>query len=192
MNTKSTEELFELLKQEQDILRKARLIHHLRIDKEVSLKKIAEILKKHPSYVSHMIRLLRIPQLAADGYYSGQISSTHLMILSRLQTEKQMKEAYEEVLKKELTAPQTETLIRQLKFDVASDDYLISPKELAQISNTLQEKHEARVRIYQSRVRGKLVIEKRGKTKDTGQFIKKLVKLLEQDIQEGHTIEVLD
>jgi len=39
MNTKSTEELFELLKQEQDILRKARLIHHLRIDKEVSLKK---------------------------------------------------------------------------------------------------------------------------------------------------------
>ncbi|PIZ62346.1 hypothetical protein COY16_04630 [Candidatus Roizmanbacteria bacterium CG_4_10_14_0_2_um_filter_39_13] len=192
MNTKSTEELFELLKQEQDILRKARLIHHLRIDKEVSLKKIAEILKKHPSYVSHMIRLLRIPQLAADGYYSGQISSTHLMILSRLQTEEQMKEAYEEILKKELTAPQTETLIRQLKFDVASDDYLISPKELAKISNSLQEKHESRVRIYQSRVRGKLVIEKRGKTKDTAQFIKKLVKLLEQDIQEGHTIEVLD
>ena len=192
MNTKSTEELFELLKQEQDILRKARLIHHLRIDKEISLNKIAEILKKHPSYVSHMIRLLRIPQLAADGYYSGQISSTHLMILSRLQTEVQMKEAYEEILKKELTAPQTETLIRQLKFDVASDDYLISPKELAKISNNLQEKHEARVRIYQSRVRGKLVIEKRGKTKDTAQFIKKLVKLLEQEIQEGHTIEVLD
>lgn len=192
MNTKSTEELFELLKQEQDILRKARLIHHLRIDKEVPLKKIAEILKKHPSYVSHMIRLLRIPQLAADGYYSGQISTTHLMILSRLQTETQMKEAYEEILKKDLTAPQTEMLIRQLKFDVASDDHLISPKELTKISNNLQEKHEARVRIFQSRVRGKIIIEKRGKTQDTAQFIKKLVTLLEQDIDEGHSLEVLD
>jgi len=192
MNTKSTEELFELLRHEHDILRKARLIHHLCIDKEVPLKKIAEILKKHPSYVSHMIRLLRIPQLAADGYYSGQISTTHLMILSRLQTETQMKEAYEEILKKDLTAPQTEMLIRQLKFDVASDDHLISPKELAKISNTLQEKHEARVRIYQSRVRGKIIIEKRGKTQDTAQFIKKLVTLLEQEVDEGHTLEVLD
>jgi len=192
MNTKSTKELFELLRQEQDILRKARLVHQLRIDKEISLKEIAQVLKKHPSYVSHMIRLLRVPQLATDGYYSGQISTTHLMILSRLQTESQMKEAYEEILKKNLTVPQTETLIRQLKFDVSSDDHLIPPKVLAQMSNSIQEIHEARVRIYQSRVRGKIVIEKRGNTKDTTAFINEITKLLARKISEGHHIEVLD
>lgn len=192
MDTKTTEELFDLLKSEQDILRKARVIHQLRIDKEISLKKIAEVLKKHPSYVSHMIRVLRIPQLAVDGYYSGQISATHLMILSRLQTQEQMKDAYEEILTNDLTAPQTETLIRQLKFDVTSDNHLMAPKELSGVARDLQDKHEARVRIFQSRVRGKIVIEKRGKTEDTTAFIKKIVKLLNQEIVEGHTIEVLD
>jgi len=192
MENKSTDELFDLLKKEQDILRKARLIHQLRIDKEISLQKIAEFLDKHPSYVSHMVRLLRIPQLAVDGYYSGQISATHLMILSRLQTEAQMIEAYEEVLKNNFTVPQTETLIRQLKFDVETDDHLISPNELNQKAQKLQDKHEARVKIYQSRVRGKLVIEKRGKTKDTTEFINKLCGLLSQTIEEGQTIDVLD
>lgn len=192
MKTKSTEELFNLLKDERDILRKARLIHQLRIEKEVSLHAIAGILNKHPSYISHIVRLLRIPQLAVDGYYSGQISATHLIIISRLQTEKQMKDAYEEVLKNDLTAPQTEALIRQLKFDVNTDDHMIPPNELNEKANILQEKHEARVRFYQSRVRGKIVIEKRGKSEDTSVFINTIYKLMNQTIEKGHTIEVLD
>lgn len=192
MKTKSTEELFNLLRDEKDILRKSRIIHQLRVDKEIPLQKIAEVLQKHPSYISHMIRLLRIPQLAIDGYYAGQVSATHLMIVSRLQTEEQMKEAYAEILKNDLTAPQTEMLVRQLKFDVASDDYSSSPKDLDVLAQRLQDKHEARVRIYQSRVRGKIVIEKRGKTQDTTAFIDKIYKLLTQDVKEGHHIEVLD
>ena len=192
MKTKSTEELFNLLKDEKDILRKSRIIHQLRVDKEIPLKKIAEVLQKHPSYISHMIRLLRIPHLAIDGYYAGQVSATHLMIVSRLQTEKQMKEAYEEILKNDLTAPQTEMLVRQLKFDVASDDHSSSPKDLDILAQKLQDKHEARVRIYQSRVRGKIVIEKRGKTQDTAEFIDKRYKLLSQEVDEVHQIEVLD
>lgn len=192
METKSVDELLNLLKDERDIFRKARIVHQLRIDKEISLNTIGGFLHKHPSYISHLIRLLRIPQLAVDGYYSGQISATHLMILSRLQTEKQMVEAYEEILKKDLTAPQTEMYIRQLKFDVNTDNEMLDSKAIEEIANRLQEKHEARVRVIQSRVRGKIVIEKRGNSQETSVFIKKMDKLLSHTFVKGEEIEVLE
>jgi len=181
METLSTEELLSKLKLEDDIIRKARLIELLYRDKALSFKEISANIGRHPSYISHIIRLLKIPQLVVDGYYSGSVSATHLLIISRLQNEQQIIEAYEEILKNDLTAGQAEMLIRQLKFDVNSDDHLTSPKQLNLKAKKLQNQLEGRVRILQSRVRAKIIIEHRGTTLETTEFIDKIVDALRND-----------
>jgi len=190
-HVQSNQEIIELLKSEKDIIKKARLVEILRHENEMALLEIAKILSKHPTYVSHLIRLLRLPQLVVDGYYSEQITPTHLMLLSRLQTENQMIEAYEEILRKSLTVGQTELLIRQLKFDVATDDLRLNPKEIVKMSKILTDDLEARVKILQSRVRTKIVIEKRGNTGKTSAFIKEVFQKLRPG-EKGKTIEILD
>lgn len=188
---KSSKEIIEDLKVEKDIFKKARLVEILRRSNEFPLLEIAKIISKHSSYVSHLIRLLRLPQLVVDGYYSKQISPTHLMLISRLQTEKQMAEAYEEILRKNLNVWQTEMLIRQLKYDVNTDDERLNPKEIAKMSKILSDELEARVRILQSRVRTKIVVEKRGNTGNSSKFIKEIFQKLRPG-EQGKRVEVLE
>ncbi|PIZ65884.1 hypothetical protein COY14_01560, partial [Candidatus Roizmanbacteria bacterium CG_4_10_14_0_2_um_filter_36_9] len=85
------------------------------------------------------------------------------------------------ILKNDLTAGQAEMLIRQLKFDVNSDDHLTSPKQLNLKAKKLQNQLEGRVRILQSRVRAKIIIEHRGTTLETTEFIDKIVDALRND-----------
>lgn len=192
MEIKTKQELLDLLINENDVIRKARIVSQLRSDNKVSLQEIAKSLNKHVSYISHIVRILKIPQLVIDAYYSGQISATHLMIISRLQSDKQMVEAHEEILRNNLTVLETEMLIRKLKYDVETDSEALSSDELVLKSKSIQNKLEARVVFYQSRVKGKIILEKRGKTKDTSAFLKKIYELLNNSSSDGDSIQTLD
>ncbi|MDA1316815.1 MAG: hypothetical protein O3B87_02200 [bacterium] len=180
----SQNELIHTLTTENDILKKARIIDVLRNEYEIRLPEIAAHLSKHPSYISHIHRLLRVPQLVIDGYYSQQISATHLMILSRLQTPAEIEEAYEEVLTNNLTSTQTELVVRRMKYDVVSDNQSIPPNELKKIEVLLQDTLQGKVRILQSQVRSKIVIEQRGPASQTSAFIRKIVSKLKSEPKE--------
>ncbi len=190
-----TQELFDKLNKEEDVLQKAKFVHQLRYDREVSIKRIARGIHKHPSYVSHLLRLSKIPQLVIDGYYGGQLSATHLMILSRLGTEEEIIDGYEQILKNDLTAGQTELLIRKFKYDVTDEGQAVDTRHLDQLEKELRDVLEAKVHILQSRVRTKIVIEKRGNTKDTAKFIDTVAERLKRVLSEeekGNQIRTLD
>ena len=195
MQNASQSELIYQLTTEHDIFKKARVVDVLRTEYDLRLPEIASHIHKHPSYISHVHRLLRLPQLVVDGYYSKQISATHLMILSRLQTTAEIEEAYEEVLTNNLTSTQTELVVRRMKYDVESDSKHISPDELKKTEILLQDKLQGKVRILQSQVRSKIVIEQRGPASQTSAFIREIVKKLKsepREVPEEEELHVLD
>lgn len=190
-----TQELFDKLNQEQDVLQKAELVKILRLDREVSAKRIARAIHKHPSYVSHLLRLTKIPRIVIDGYYSEQVSATHLMILSRLQTDQEIIDAYEQILKGNLTAGQTELLVRKFKYDVTDEGKNIDTRHLEALEKELRDVLNAKVTLIQSRVRTKIVLEKRGNTDVTTDFIENVVEKLKHQLTEdekGTQLKPLD
>lgn len=195
MQNASQSQLITQLTTENDILKKARVVDVLRTEYDMRLPEIASHIRKHPSYISHVHRLLRLPQLVVDGYYSKQVSTTHLMILSRLRTVAEIEEAYEEVLTNNLTSTQTELVVRRMKYDVESDSKNIPPDELKKTELLLQDKLQAKVRILQSQVRSKIVIEQRGPASQTSAFIREITKKLKNvpiEVQEEEELQVLD
>lgn len=190
-----TQELFDKLNAEHDILKKAEITHTLRFDREVSIKRIARAINKHPSYVSHLLRLRKIPQIVIDGYYGKLISGTHLMMISRLDSEREIIELYKEVLKRNLTVSQTETEIRKLRYDVADTGTSIDVKALEDFEKDLRYYLEAKVTLLQTRVRTKIVIEKRGTVEETREFLEDIIrKLKHQPPREDkkNTVSVLE
>ncbi len=190
-----TQELFDSLNAEQDVLQKAVLVQTLVRDREVSVKRIGRAIQKHPSYVSHLLRLIKIPQIVVDGYYGKLITATHLMSISRLSSETEIIEAYQEILAHNLNVSQTETLIRRLRYDVAEETIDVDLRQLAKKEKELRDDLEAKVTILQTRVRAKIVIEKRGKISDTSQFLSMIIERLQTELtdeEKGRRLKVLE
>ena len=82
--------LYLSFKEEKDLFKKVKSLTALRKEKNISLIEISKNVGLSPSYLSHMIRLNKLPELILDGYYSNLISVTHLYIISRLKNIKDM------------------------------------------------------------------------------------------------------
>lgn len=185
MNTQAQYLLNELSKQ-TDIFEISRTILTLRREHEIPLKEIAKYIGKHQTYVSHVMRVQKLPAIVVDGYYAGQISATHLVILSRLDNQEDMVEAYRTILRDELTVQGVELLVRQFKYGISDDTKTMSPKELGILADRLNDLYSAKVRIVQSKVRAKISIEKRGSPEATAVFIMQVTDLL-RTIAENET-----
>ncbi len=195
MHTKSIEETITKLKEEKDAVQRAKLIHYLHVERALSLKEISTKLDLHASYISHYLRILQLPNIVLDGYYAKQISSAHLFILSRLKNEKDIVNAYQTILAKNLTSAQTEELIREIKFTVETTNEMLSKEEKeAMIEEIRDEFPQVEIKIIQTRVKGKIVLELTGETAHTTDFLRQIKAKLEQKIltsEEQHTIPVL-
>ena len=142
----------------------------------IPLKEIAIHLKKHPSYISHYLQLLKLPDIVLDGYYSKDITAAHLFILSRLKNELEIIKAYEVILSKALTTAQTQELIRELKFDITTQTTQLSKKDTTELLAEIKKVYSGvQVKIIQSRIRGKIILELKGDTKKTTAFINDVV-----------------
>jgi len=95
--------IIEQIKKEEDIFTKAKLIKFLRKKKDIPLKDIARKLQLTSSYVCHILRLNNLPEIIVDGYYSKQITISHLFILSRVKDKNKLISIYEKVLTDSLT-----------------------------------------------------------------------------------------
>lgn len=172
-------ELIEKLQKEKDSFKRAKIIQYLYREKMVPLKEIATHLKIHPSYISHYLQLLTLPDIVLDGYYSKDISAAHLFILSRLKKEMEMIKAYEVILSKGLTTAQTEEFIRELMFDVITSPTQLSKKQSQELLDEIKKVFiGVQAKIIQSRIKGKIILELKGDTKKTTSFIKSVVEKL--------------
>lgn len=179
----SSEHYLSLIQQEKDAFQKARLINYLYKEEQLRLNHIAVKLNLHPSHISHYLRLLDLPQIVVDGYYSQHVSETHLFILSRLDNKKDMIDAYKKILADSLTIEDTQKLIREIKHSISTKDEYLSPKLIEDFKKTLKKQlKDVTVEIIQTRIKGKMVLEMKGDTEKTKKFLVNLmVRLLAQE-----------
>lgn len=181
MASEDVERLFEQAREEKDIFQKAKLLHTLQKQEDIPLKHIAEALQMKPPYVSHILRLNRLPDMIVDGYYSGLVSASHLFIISRLRDQNTIIETYEKVLADSLNSTQTEQLVREYLHGVKTEGEYLSKDEKDQYRYT-GKKGNARISIdiIQSRIKTKSVIEIKATVKEANELLRHLMKKIEE------------
>ena len=169
----------DIIKKEQDFFKKARLLEFLKNEKKMRIKDLSSSLELKQSYVCHILRLNKLPPIIVDGYYSKLVSISHLFILARLKNEADMVKAYEQVLTESLTALQTDELVRSILYNVATEGEKLPQYELREFNDRLSIlfKH-LQLKVVQTRVRGRLILEVRGGYKTTTPVLKKVMQRL--------------
>lgn len=175
------EKIILQIKEEKDIFNKARLIQYLIKEKEIQLKNLSSKLEIKPSYLCHLIRLNKLPPLIVDGYYSKLISISHLLVISRLKDEKTMIQVYEKVLANNLTVSQTEAEVREILHQVKDKgEYLSKEKIKRFIEKIKKDFPNAKVKVIQTRIKGKIIFEIKDNVKNSSSFLEKIINKLTQ------------
>jgi len=172
-------EIFSQFLQEKDIFKRAQLITSLKIDKGLRVTDISKHLNMKSSYVSHILRLNKLPALVIDGYYSKAITPTHLYILSRLHNHQQMIAAYEHVLANNLSVFDTEILVRTVLYGIQSVGEYLSVDEV-RVFTVLMRKMGINVKIIQSRLRSKIILEMKGDLLTSSVKLREIMQLVEK------------
>jgi transcriptional regulator with XRE-family HTH domain len=169
------------IKETSDYFQKARLLLFLRREKNLKGSEIAEQIGLKPSYLSHLLRLNRLPELVKDGYYSKLVSISHLFIISRLKDEQKILAAYEKILAENLTTQQTETLIREMLYQLKNHGQYLTKEEREEFNKTLLAANMIKTKIIQSRLKAKLIIEIKGNLERTTRELRKIMSLLNKE-----------
>ncbi len=160
------------IKSEKNPLRQARLVSDLRELNLISNVKLAELLGVKPSHLSHLIRILRLPEIVLDGYASRLLSLTHLIIMSRVSDNDKLVALYEEVLSKSLTIAQTEHRVREILYQVDSHGDYLSTETLHMYEERLTSALGAgNVKIIQTRIQCRIIIEMPGNLEITTSYL---------------------
>ncbi len=169
------ENIYQNIRTESDPIEKSKLLTILHSDKEITITSIAQELGYTIAHVSNLLRLSRLPDLILDGYYSGLVQYTHLLLLSRLKSQKDMIEAYELTLQQSFTTAMLEDYIREKLHNIETFPDKVDSQTKDAIRNffsTLDP--SAKIKLVQTRLRTKITITYEGNTKKTTSILEKL------------------
>ncbi|GAB4219291.1 MAG: hypothetical protein Fur009_4730 [Candidatus Microgenomates bacterium] len=170
------DELIEKYKKETDIFNKARIIKYLIKDKGLKVKDISEKIEVSSSYICHLERILKLPEVVIDGYYSKLITISHLFLLSRIDDENKLINIYEKILVNNLTLAQIEDLIREELYQIKNKGDFLTKDEKENLRKKFKDNiKNATLGIVQTRTRGKILIEIKDNLEKTSKLIKKLI-----------------
>ena len=162
-----------------DFFAKAKLLQHLTQVKNIRIVDLSKKLRIKPSYICHILRLNRIPDIIVDGYYGKQISISHLFIISRLKDSSQIMQVYERILADNLTVIQTEEAVREKLHQIKTTGSRLTADEATNYIDTIKSKYKnASGKIIQTRIKSKLVIEVKGGLAETSGTIKRILERL--------------
>jgi hypothetical protein len=174
------EKYVEQIKKETDVFIKARLLNLLKKEKGWRVIDLSQRLNLKPSYICHLLRLNRLPEIVVDGYYNKMISKSHLFVLSRLPSEKEMIKVYELILEKNLDVSKTEDLVREIVYQIKNEGDYLSLEEKEDLIKKIESLEEnIKAKVIQTRVKGKLIIEIKGSLKKTSKILRKIKRLIE-------------
>lgn len=175
------DEYINRIQNEKDIFAKATYVKFLTQDKGYSIKSLADALELSPSYICNLLRLLRLPELIRDGYYTQLVTPTHLYVISRLHSHEDMIQVYEQVLAQSISTSELEALVRKKLHGIATEGDHVDNETLQSLENALKSfDPDAHVKIVQTRIKGKIIFEKKGTLTDTSEFITNLTKKLSE------------
>lgn len=173
------DEVVEKIKKEDDIFSRARLVRHLLKDKKVKVVDLAKKLGINSSYVCHINRLNRLPDIIIDAYYSKLVSVSHLFLISRIRDFKSMVEVYEKILSNGLSIQATENLLREYLYGIKPKGGYLQDKDRIKLEAGIGKQFEnVNAKILQTRVYSKLTIEIKGNLDKTSKILKELAKKL--------------
>lgn len=173
------EKIIDQIRTNKDYFHKAKLLKFLVHDKEIPIKDLSGYLSLKPSYICHILRLNKLPEVIIDGYYSKLVTISHLFIISRLKDQEKMFEVYEKMLGNNLTVLQTEYLIRKENYNVETEGDRIGDDEISSLESSIRkESKDVVVKLIQSRIKSKLIIEVMGNQKKTSEFLRNLMNKL--------------
>lgn len=171
--------LLTQIKEDKDIFQKSRLIEYVIKEKNLRIIDLARKIGYKSSYICHLLRLKKIPDVVIDGYYSKSISSSHVYILSRLNDVSQMIELYEKILGENYTVRQTEEAVRNYLYQVKSIGKYINKENTEKLTQIIKKKYpELNIQIIQTRIRGRVILEVKGDLEVSSKTIKHLLKEL--------------
>ena len=171
--------LLNQIKEDKDIFQKSRLLEYVIKEKNLRIIDLANKIGYKSSYICHLLRLKKIPDVVIDGYYSKSISSSHIYVLSRLNDKKQMIELYEKILGESYTVKQTENSVMDYLYQVKSIGKYINLEVKEKLTQKIKEKYpELNVQIIQTRIKGKVVLEIKGDLETSSKTIKHVLEKL--------------
>lgn len=173
--------VIEKIKKESDVFSKARLIAHLLKTKDVRVVDLAKKLNINPSYVCHLNRLNRLPDIIIDAYYSKLVTVSHLFLLSRISDFKKTVEIYDQILSGSLSVKQTEERIREHLYGVKNKGSYIKDNEREKIESGIAKKYPGvTAKIIQTRMYGKLKLEVKGGMDISSKLLKEIGRKLSE------------
>ncbi len=169
------QDAIERIQSEKDMFVRAEILETLVRVHKIPIHHIAKHLLRSSSYICNLLRILRLPVMVRDGYYSQLITPTHVYLLSRLRSEAEMIALYEESLSRALSSTQLEERVREVLHGIGTDGESITQTQKALIEAKLHMKEpDVTVKVVQTRIRARVTIELRGGRKKTGAFLKAL------------------
>lgn len=151
----------------------------------LTVGEIATKIGKSVPYVSNTLRLLALPDAIKDALASGVVDEGHVRPLLALPNQQLMLDAFRTILKRGGTARMAEDLTRRMKGEILKKKPMLIPsqllgQELEVIEKELKEKFGANdVIVSQSNFSARISFIFRGKTEQTAQKIKNVVKILQ-------------
>ena len=171
-------DIIQRIQEEPNLFAKAQLIREAKEGYDIPVTLIAQKLHCSAASVCHLERLLRLPDTVIDGYYAQLLSQTHLFIISRLDNPVAITEAYERILTDNLTTAQTEELVRTKKFGIDTAGNRVDDTTTSQIKKQFRDlNRDTSVKVVQSRVKAKIIVEVKGDLNKTTEFLEKLAAL---------------
>lgn len=170
--------IIEEIKNETDFFKKAKLILFLKKEKQIPLGQISKRVNLKPSYISHILRLNRLPELILDGYYADLISVSHLFIISRLRNEKDMIALYERILGHDMTTLQTDEEVRAVLYKVRDEGFHIPRQEIDDFIEFMRNQFQIDVKVIQTRIKGKIILEVKGNLSKTSSALRKIINVI--------------
>ncbi|MFH0772762.1 MAG: hypothetical protein V1922_00410 [bacterium] len=172
-------EYIEQIKREQDYFGKTKLINFLVHQKHIRVKDLAKALGLKPSYLCHVMRLNKLSEIIMDGYYSKLISMSHLFVISLLQSQTDIMDIYEVVLRDNLTVLQTEELVRNKLHGVSSEGEYMQKDTIEKAQSKLKNTFNAETKVTQTRMKTKFLIEWRGSRGSRKRDVERFVRMIE-------------
>ncbi len=173
---KSAEITIEKIKNDDDWFNKARMLRHLIDEEGMRIIDLAKALGVKESYICHILRLNRLPEIIVDGYYSKLVSLSHLFIVSRIKNESKMIEVYEKILSGNLTVIQTQDLVREVLYSVKPGGERITEEEKENFIKKMMEKNKnLKIQMIQTRIKGRLELEYKGNLKTTSSALREVM-----------------
>lgn len=161
------------IKQHQDPMAQAQLVVELLKAHTLKQVELAQSLDMKPSYLSHLIRVTKLPEMVLDGYWNKHLTFTHLILISRLRKVEDITTLYEEILKDNLNVAATERRIREMLYLIDTVGKYISKDRLDSIQSRIRSSlgDTGNISIIQTRIKAKIVIEVPGNLVATSEFI---------------------